>query len=149
MTDPAEPTRYEFEYPDEAGYPDGKGFLSQDQKVLIDEVLDDPHALALAFRMVKDELAQTYDAISGDRELGAVTYNLAGNRVVLLATSIFPEFRGQGIATELIRRVLDEVREQGRTVTIICPIVRTFIDRNPDYTDLVDAQHPGVQKVAS
>ena len=23
MADPAEPTRYAFEYPDEAGYPDG------------------------------------------------------------------------------------------------------------------------------
>jgi hypothetical protein len=44
MTGPAEPTRYAFEYPDEAGYPDGKGTLSQDQAVLIDEVIDDPHA---------------------------------------------------------------------------------------------------------
>lgn len=57
---------------------------------------------------------------------------------------MFPEFRGQGIATELILRVLDDVRAQARTVTIMCPIVRTFIDRNPDYADLVDAEHPGV-----
>jgi len=38
----AEPTGYAFEYPDEAGYPDGIGTLSQDQAVLIDEVIDDP-----------------------------------------------------------------------------------------------------------
>ena len=49
MTDPTEPTRYAFEYPDEAGYPDGKGTLSQDQAVLIDEVIDDPHAPAFDF----------------------------------------------------------------------------------------------------
>jgi hypothetical protein len=28
MTDPAEPTRYAFAYPDEAGYPDGRGTRS-------------------------------------------------------------------------------------------------------------------------
>jgi uncharacterized protein len=65
---------------------------------------------------------------------------------VLLATSVFPEFRKQGIATELIRRVLDDVRTQGKTVTIMCPIVRTFIEHNPGYADLIDPKHPGVTK---
>jgi predicted GNAT family acetyltransferase len=65
---------------------------------------------------------------------------------VLLATSVFPEFRKQGIATELIRRVLDDVRAQGKTVTIMCPIVRTFIEHNPEYADLIDPKHPGVTK---
>jgi predicted GNAT family acetyltransferase len=100
------------------------------------------------FEVVKDEKTGTYDAIAGDRELGALTYDVVAgeNRLVLLATSVFPEFRKQGIATELIRRVLDDVRTQGRTVTIRCPIVRTFIENNPGYADLVDGVHPGVTK---
>jgi GNAT superfamily N-acetyltransferase len=57
-----------------------------------------------------------------------------------------PEFRKQGIATELIRRVLDDVRAQGKTVTIMCRIVRTFIERNAEYADLIDPEHPGVTK---
>jgi predicted GNAT family acetyltransferase len=147
MTDPTEPTRYTFEYPDEAGYPDGKGTLSQDQIVLIDEVLDDPHAPAFDFAVVNDERAGIYEAIVGDREIAGMPYNVAGdNRLVLLATSVFPEFRKQGIATELIRRVLDDVRSQGKTATIMCPIVRTFIEHNPEYADLVDSKHPGVAK---
>jgi predicted GNAT family acetyltransferase len=142
-----EPTRYDFEYPDEAGYPDGTGTLSQDQTVLIDEVVDS-HALSLEFEVVKDETTGTYDAIVGDREIGALTYNVVdgGARLVLLATSVFPEFRERGVATELIRRVLDDIRTQGKTITIICPIVRTFIDHNPSYADLVNPQHPGVTK---
>ncbi|HEY4269328.1 MAG TPA: GNAT family N-acetyltransferase [Galbitalea sp.] len=60
-----------------------------------------------------------------------------------MAAAVFPEFRGQGIATELIRRVLDDVRAHGKTVTIVCPIVRTFIERNPEYTDLVSPKQPG------
>lgn len=149
MGDPAEPTRYDFEYPDEAGYPDGKGTLSQDQAVLIDEVIDDPPAPAFDFYVVNDEKTGIYEAIVGDTEIAGLPYNIAGDdRLVLLATSVFPEFRKQGIATELIRRVLDDVRAQGKTATIMCPIVRTFIERNPEYAGLIDPKHPGVTKGA-
>lgn len=149
MTDPIEPTRYAFEYPDEAGYPDGKGTLSQDQAVLIGEVIDDPHAPAFDFYVVNDEKTGIYKAIVGDTEIAGLPYNVASDdRLVLLATSVFPEFRKQGIATELIRRVLDDVRTQGKTVTVMCPIVHTFIEHNPEYADLIDPKHPGVTKGA-
>lgn len=137
MTDPKEPTHYDDEYPDEAGYPDGKGTLSQDQTVLIVEVVD-PHAPAFDFTVVNDEQSGVYEAIVGDREVAGLTYNVAGDdRVVLAATSVFPEFRGQGIASELIRRVLDDLRAHGKTAIIRCPIVNAFIERNPEYADLV------------
>ncbi|MFF1876658.1 GNAT family N-acetyltransferase [Leifsonia sp. NPDC058230] len=144
MTSSTEPIRDDFEYPDEAGYPDGVGTLSQDQAVLIDEVTDDPHAPAFEFAVVNDEKTSSYSAIVGDTEIAGLPYNVAGDdRLVLLATSVFPEFRQQGIATELIRRVLDDVRAHGKTVTVMCPIVRAFIERNPEYLDLVDTVHPG------
>ena len=149
MTDPTEPTRDAFGDPDDAGYRDGEGTLSQDQAVLIDEVIDDSRAPGLDFHLVNDEKTGSYEAIVGDREIAGLPYNVAGDdRLVLLATSVFPEFRNQGVATELIRRVLDDVRAQGKTVTIMCPIVRTFIERNPGYADLVDPMHPGVANVS-
>jgi predicted GNAT family acetyltransferase len=149
MTDPIEPTRYAFEYPDEAGYPDGKGTLSQDQAVLIGEVIDDPHAPAFDFYFVNDEKTGIYKAIVGDTEIAGLPYNVASDdRLVLLATSVFPEFRKQGIATELIRRVLDDLRTQGKAVTVMCPIVHTFIEHNPEYADLIDPKHPGATKEA-
>ena len=126
MTDPTEPTRYAFEHPDG---------------------LDDAHAPALDFAVVNDEKTGMYEAIVGDRMIAGLPYNVAGdNRLVLLATSVFPEFRKQGVATELTRRVLDDVRAQGKTVTVMCPVVRTFIEHNPEYADLIDPENPGVTK---
>ncbi|GAA4260814.1 GNAT family N-acetyltransferase [Dactylosporangium darangshiense] len=123
---------------------DGKGIVSQDQIASVDEVIDDPHAPAFDFAVVNDEKAGIYEAVFGEREIAGLSYNVAGDdRLVLLATSVFPEFRKQGIASELIRRVLDDVRAQGKTVTIMCPIVRTFIEHNPEYADLIDLKHPG------
>lgn len=100
-----------------------------------------------AFELINDEKTGSYEAIVNDTTIAGLTYTASGNnRLVLQATSVVPEFRKQGIGTELIRRVLDDVRAQGKTVTIVCPIVRTFIDRNTEYTDLIDPVHPGVPK---
>ncbi len=38
MTQSIDSTHFTFEYPDEAGYPDGVGTLTQDQTVLIGEM---------------------------------------------------------------------------------------------------------------
>ncbi|MET7672993.1 GNAT family N-acetyltransferase [Micromonospora luteifusca] len=139
MTDPTETTRYAFKSPDE------EGTLSQDQVVLIDKVIDDPHAPGFDFQVVNDEKLAIYNAIVAGREVAGLTYNVArDDRIVLLATSVIPEFRKRGIATALIRRVLNDLRVQGKTVTIMCPIVRTFIERNPEYAGLIDPEHPGV-----
>jgi predicted GNAT family acetyltransferase len=145
MTSPSQPARYQFEYPDEAGYPDGTGTLTEDQETLIDQVLDPEERPDFDFDLVNDEENQMYYALVGDTELGGITYSLAGGRIVLLAASVHPEFRHQGVATEMIRRVLDDVSAQGKTTTIICPIVRTFIDNHPQYEPLVDLKHPGVK----
>ncbi|MFJ9761703.1 GNAT family N-acetyltransferase [Streptomyces sp. NPDC101149] len=147
MTNPIEPNHSAFGSNDEAGYPHGKGSLSQDQIVLIDEVVADPHVPAFDFAVVDNKETSVYEGIVGDHEVAGLAYNVAGDsRLVLLAVSVFPEFRRQGIGTELIRRVLDDVRAQGKTVTIMCPIVLTFIENHPVYADLIDLKHPGISK---
>jgi uncharacterized protein len=122
------------------------GTLSQEQTILIEEVIDDRRAPAFDFLLVNDVRAGIYEARVGDTRIAGLPYNVAADdQLVLLATSVFPEFRKQGIATELIRRVLDDVRAQGKTVNAMCPIVRTFIERHPGYTDLI-APRPGSAK---
>ena len=147
MTNATDSSRGDFEYPDEAGYPDGTGTLTQDQSVLIDEVREDEHVPALSFFVVNDDKTRIYEAIAGDTVIAGLTYNVASDdRLVLLATAVLPEYRKQGIASELIRRVLDDVRTRGKTVTIMCPIVWAFIERNPEYADLVDPKLPGMPR---
>lgn len=91
ITDPTEPTRYAFEYPDEAGYPDGKGTLSKDQIALIDGLLENPHAPpAFDFNVVNDEKPASTRPIVDDTEIAGLPYNVADDRLVLLATSVFP-----------------------------------------------------------
>ena len=56
-------------------------------------------------------------------------------------TEIAAGYEGLGLASQLIRHALDDARTDGRRVLPFCPFVRAFIERHPDYLDLVDDPH--------
>ncbi|RZT79425.1 hypothetical protein EV382_2624 [Micromonospora violae] len=79
----------------------------------------------------------SYEATIGGRTAAGLVYTQVGGRIVLLATSVLPEFRGRGIAGRLIGAVLDELRTQGKTATVTCPFATAFVDAHPEYADVV------------
>lgn len=82
-------------------------------------------------------------ATLGAEAIAELPYRFLGGRVVLLTTWVDSSYRNHRVATELVSCVLDEIRESGKKITIICPVVGEFIARNPEYADLIDKVHPG------
>ena len=80
-----------------------------------------------------------YEARSGGEVVGVVDYSPAeGGALVLTHTGVPPQHEGRGIASELVRGVLDDVRAQGRTVVPACSFVAAFLQRHrEEYGDLV------------
>lgn len=93
--------------------------------------------------ITKNEDVSVYELHIEDHTVAGLLYTEAGNRVTLLATSVFPEFRGKGLAGKLLRGVLDMLRTEGRTVTLTCPFATAFVHSHPDYADVVDPSFPG------
>lgn len=93
--------------------------------------------------VVNDVERGRWFAAIGDDAIAELSYRFAGGRVVLLSTWVDPGFRHHRVATELIARVLDEIRQTGKKITVICPVVGSFIARHPQYLDLIDKVHPG------
>ncbi|MFD0782450.1 GNAT family N-acetyltransferase [Micromonospora azadirachtae] len=89
-----------------------------------------------------------YEAAIGGRTVAGLVYSNVGDRVVLSATSVFPEFRGRGVAGRLIGGVLDELRAQGKTATITCPFAAAFVNAHPEYADVLDPAFPGSHAAA-
>lgn len=95
------------------------------------------------FEVVNDAERGRWLAVLGAEAIGELTYRFVGGRVVLLSTWVDHAYRDQRVATELMARVLDEIRGTGKKITIICPVVGEFIARNLRYRDLIDKVHPG------
>ena len=80
-----------------------------------------------------------YEARIGDQLAGWVEYRRVQARLVALHTEVPPEFGGRGIASALVRRVLDDARAAGLTVTPRCPFFEAHFQRHPEDGDLLAA----------
>jgi len=52
-------------------------------------------------------------------------------------TEVDPAFEGQGIGTAIARAALDQARADDVGVVPLCPFIKGWIDKHPDYADLV------------
>lgn len=71
---------------------------------------------------------------------GASYYLYRGERILLLHTEVEPAFEGRGVGGALTQLALDTVRERGELTAPLCPFVEGYINRHPEYEDLVDRE---------
>ena len=89
------------------------------------------------FTITKKPDVGIYEAALDGVTVAGVVYSRVGKHVTLLATSVFPEFRGKGIAARLLSGVLDELRASGDRVTVSCPFATAFARSHPEYADVI------------
>lgn len=74
-----------------------------------------------------------------DGELaGIAEYVHKGGRYIFTHTQIDPAYEGKGLGSTLARGALDEMRRLGAPIVPLCPFIAAFIERHPEYDDLVD-----------
>ncbi len=90
---------------------------------------------------VTDNPAESRYEARVDGELaGFAAYQLADDLIMFTHTEVDDAFEGQGVGGALARGALDAVRADGtRQVLPRCPFIRGWIERHPDYQDLVDS----------
>ena len=89
------------------------------------------------YELVKNESKGQYEIHVGDTVAGFATYSDRGGSRVLPHTVVEDEFRGQGLSKPLIKFALDDARSDGLKVIPSCPAVAGYIEKNPEYRDLV------------
>jgi uncharacterized protein len=72
-----------------------------------------------------------------DGHIAATYYELAGPMITFVHTEVPLELGGKGIGSKLIKGALDQVRSEGLKVIAQCPFVKAYIDKHPDYADLL------------
>ena len=88
---------------------------------------------------VRDNRDRARYEIREDGELaGFVQYNMRGGRLILVHTEIDDTHEGRGLAGILVRGALDDIRSRGLRIVPVCPYVERFIEKHPEYDDLVD-----------
>ncbi len=89
----------------------------------------------LTVRDVPEE--HKYEIREDDRVLGISVYRRRGDVTDFLHTEVDPDAGRSGVGGTLVRAALDDVRAHGGSVIASCPFVRGWIERHPEYADLV------------
>ena len=87
--------------------------------------------------VVRNDDERRYEAHLNAQMIGATYFQDRSGMVVFTHTEVEPEFEGKGVGSELAKGALDDVRARGAKVIAECPFIKTFIDRNPAYRDLL------------
>jgi uncharacterized protein len=89
---------------------------------------------------VRDNPSELRYELVVDGELGGtIRYGLRPGAVALVLTDVAPRLEGAGLAGRLVAGALDDLRARGLSVVPVCPFVREYIDRHPEYRELVVA----------
>ncbi|MGO2311557.1 GNAT family N-acetyltransferase [Brachybacterium tyrofermentans] len=119
--------------------------------------MDETSAGPGAVRLVHDDDRDRFEALVGDTLVGVLAYGdestgpdgpgapggpggPGGGGIVrdLRSTVVSPEHGGRGVGSALVRFALEDVRERGYRVTATCWFARGWIDRHPEYSDLLE-----------
>ena len=89
--------------------------------------------------VVDDADRSQYVARWGDSVAGVAMYQLTPQLIVFTHTEVDEAFEGHGVGSTLARAALDDVRADGRRKVVArCPFIKGWIDRHPDYKDLLE-----------
>lgn len=75
---------------------------------------------------------------SGQPFVGELSFPAVSHgRVVVERTFVHPDFRGQGIGAELVRRFVGYASSQKWTVKLMCPYAKAQFRHHPEYQKLL------------
>ena len=116
--------------------------------------MDETSAGPGAVRLVHDADRDRYEALDGDEVVAVLAHGdedvpaadgeALGRRVRdLRSTVVAPDRSGTGIGSAIVRFALDDIRGQGLVARPTCWFVRGWIERHPEYADLLESPaHP-------
>jgi uncharacterized protein len=80
---------------------------------------------------------QRFELLLGEDVIGTIVYDTRPDAVVLVHTDVDRAFEGRGYGSRLISGALNDIRTRGLQVVPVCRFVRAYLDRHPEYADLV------------
>lgn len=94
----------------------------------------------MSLEVRNDETQNKFYALVDGHE-AHIEYAHTGDVYDLMHTFVPEELRGHGVAEELVRASLDQIKAQGAKFFPTCPFVQAFLKRHPEYREGMAHHH--------
>ena len=86
--------------------------------------------------IVHNEAANRFETLI-DGLTGYISYKERDDKLVYDHTIVPPQLGGRGVGSALVKKALDYARENNKKVVPQCSFVASYINKNPEYKDLL------------
>jgi len=93
--------------------------------------------MATPVTVERNEAKHRFEARVSDEVASLVYRDRTNGALVLVHTEVPEALRGHGLADQLAKAALEYARTSGRRVVVVCPFVKAFLDRHPEYRDVL------------
>lgn len=87
-----------------------------------------------------------YELVDGDAVIGKAHYvpheGRKGPERIFHHTTVSEDYAGQGLAARLVQEALDDTLAAGTAVVPLCPYVKVWLGKHPDYQERMAAIRP-------
>ena len=90
----------------------------------------------MSHSLIENTEAKQYEFHIGD-QLAFIQYIKVKDKIYLTHTEVPKALGGQGIASGLVKAVLNKVEEEGRKLYPLCPFVAAYLKRHPEWQRLL------------
>lgn len=73
-----------------------------------------------------------------DGEFARLDYRWLKGSIVLMHTVVPKSAQGKGVGAFLVKYVLDYIRQNGLKMIVYCPFIVKYLEKHPEYNDLLD-----------
>ncbi len=88
------------------------------------------------YQLVDNGAAKQYE-FHIETFVAKIEYIKARDNIYLTHTEVPKELEGKGVASDLVRKVLNDIEAKGLTLVPMCPFVAMYIKRHPEWKRLV------------
>jgi hypothetical protein len=93
----------------------------------------------MAIDIVDNPMESRFEVLVDGKVAGFADYRLRAAKIVFTHTEVLPDYEGQGLAGKLVGHALQASADTGLRVLPLCPYVAKYIERHPEFQDLVDS----------
>ena len=71
------------------------------------------------------------------QQAGEIAFMEAEDTLIIVHTGVNPEFRGNGLAEQLVAKVVEKARREDKKIFPICPFAQKECKAKPEYSDVL------------
>ena len=88
------------------------------------------------YHLINNEERKQYE-LKVDDLTPRIEYIIAQDRIFLTHTEVPKQLEGKGIGSYIVKKVLEDIKENNLTLVPLCPFVALYLKRHPEWKSLV------------